>query len=122
MVEHIPYDFHNIAVIHYVNMFVEKDVESLLYTSKPLDRMGTREKMQVLDEVYRVMTMPAKQELNFLLQIEQDPVVRRRIKKMKTNWSYENAIHQKQNDLFTNWLENNDLLPHHDTIALDDIL
>lgn len=121
MVENIPYDFHNIAVIQYVNMFAEKDVESLLYISKPLDRIGTREKMRVLDEVYRVMTMPSKHELHFLLQIEQDPVVRRRIKKMKTNWSYENAIHHKQNDHFTHWLENNASVSDHAFHALNDI-
>ena len=106
MAKYIPYNFHNTAVIQYVNMFLEIDARSL-YISRPLDRSGTREKMKMLDEVYRVMTMPTKQELDFLLQIEQDPVVRRRIKIMKNNWSRENAIHQKQNDQFTKWLENN---------------
>jgi len=106
MAKHIPYDLQNTAVIQYVNMFLENDGQSL-YISRPLDRMGTREKMQVLDQVYRLMTMPTQEELDFLLQIEQDPLVRRRIKKMKNDWSREYAIHHKKNNPFLDWLENN---------------
>jgi len=122
MVDQIPYDFENIAIIQYINTFLEKDVESLLYVSKPLDRLGTREKIHILDDIYRVMTMPSKHEIDFLLHIEQDPVVRRHIKKIKTDWENQHTIHQNMYDHFTKWLHSNSHASHYDFDALDSIL